>query len=97
MPWSDISLVRGWAKLGGGKRVSLVHSGPLGTSLSSWRDIVRTPPKVQVTLVCRTYNGDRALHYNIMYRREMEDDIYDTVIMRACRQDILRAGIELLR
>jgi len=31
--------------------------------------------------------ADRALHYNIMY-----DDIYDTVIMRACRQDITYSG-----
>jgi hypothetical protein len=29
--------------------------------------------------------------------RKIEDGVYDTVIMRACRQDILRAGIEFLR
>lgn len=39
---------------------------------------------------------DRALHYNIMYIQRLKDGIYDTVIMRARRQDILRASIKIL-
>jgi len=41
-PWSA-------GELGVGKRVSVVHSGRLRTSLSSRRDIVRTPLKGQVS------------------------------------------------
>ena len=41
--------------------------------------------------------ADRALHYNIKYIQRLKDGIYDTVIMRVCRQDILRASIKILR